>query len=462
VFIMDVGGMHLLNDREFIAANVTGTTIELTDPYSGTNIDTTAMSAYTSGGTVHQVHAGSQQPAFHIANNVITGREACVDISGVNGCYVCENDLTNFGNALYNRRTYAAFTITGITQANPGVVTYTGADPSNNEWVFITGVVGMTEVNNRAFKVANVNAGANTFELSGENTNPHTAYVSGGQFTLVGAATHVWLKNYRESFIANNTHTSDVGGGVNVYLDAIGTGAQALDAAIFGGHFSTNSATNAIKVTAGNTRTTILHPYIVHDRYTLPIDDATAQASTGTMMFVPRGVDNEEYDMRYTAENATRNPKLNLYRDSFTPAANDLLGAVQFIGNDAGLERTNYGAIEGRIDDPTAGSEDGGLNIYAMTAGTETKVSHLSSTAWTTTLPFTVLSGTAAPAGGTTGSGIKLSSVANFGIFFGSGVPTLSAAQGSLYLRRDGSSTSTRAYINTDGGTTWTSITTAA
>ena len=74
----------------------------------------------------------------------------------------------------------------------------------------------------------------------------------------------------------------------------------------------------------------------------------------------------------------------------------------------------------------------------------------------------TAFSATAIPAGGTTGSGLKVSSTSNFGIFFGSGAPTLSAAKGSLYLRSDGSSTSTRAYINTDGATTWTAITTAA
>jgi hypothetical protein len=39
---------------------------------------------------------------------------------------------------------------------------------------------------------------------------------------------------------------------------------------------------------------------------------------------------------------------------------------------------------------------------------------------------------------------------------------SLTAAQGSLYLNTAGNSTTTRAYINTDGGTTWTSITTAA
>ena len=47
-------------------------------------------------------------------------------------------------------------------------------------------------------------------------------------------------------------------------------------------------------------------------------------------------------------------------------------------------------------------------------------------------------------------------------IVFGSGAPTASAPKGSLYLRTDGSSTTTRAYINTDAGTTWTAITTAA
>ena len=68
----------------------------------------------------------------------------------------------------------------------------------------------------------------------------------------------------------------------------------------------------------------------------------------------------------------------------------------------------------------------------------------------------------AVPAGGTAGTGYRFSSTANFGIFFGSGAPTLSAAQGSLYIRSDGSATNNRAYINTDGGTTWTAISTAA
>lgn len=73
---------------------------------------------------------------------------------------------------------------------------------------------------------------------------------------------------------------------------------------------------------------------------------------------------------------------------------------------------------------------------------------------------LTVDSGTAPAAGGM--SAILMSSTANLGIYVGSGAPTVAAAKGSLYLRTDGSGTTDRAYINTNGSTTWTALTTVA
>jgi len=67
---------------------------------------------------------------------------------------------------------------------------------------------------------------------------------------------------------------------------------------------------------------------------------------------------------------------------------------------------------------------------------------------------------TAIAAGGT--EAFTVSSTGGFGVFFGSGAPTVSAAKGSLYLRSDGSTTNDRMYVNTDGSTTWTAVTTAA
>lgn len=72
----------------------------------------------------------------------------------------------------------------------------------------------------------------------------------------------------------------------------------------------------------------------------------------------------------------------------------------------------------------------------------------------------TVAGTTAVTAGGAIALTIGSTSAPN--IYFGSGAPTVSAPQGSLYLRTDGSSTSTRLYVNTNGSTTWTNVTTAA
>ena len=74
-------------------------------------------------------------------------------------------------------------TVSGITQANPAVVTASSHGFSNGDFVIITGVVGMTQVNGKTFKVADKTT--NTFELQDVdgtdiNSSAFTAYSSGG------------------------------------------------------------------------------------------------------------------------------------------------------------------------------------------------------------------------------------------------------------------------------------------
>jgi len=74
-------------------------------------------------------------------------------------------------------------TISGITQANPAVVTATSHGYSNGDEVVISSVVGMTEVNSKRFLVADKTT--NTFELQNKdgtdiNSSAFTAYSSGG------------------------------------------------------------------------------------------------------------------------------------------------------------------------------------------------------------------------------------------------------------------------------------------
>ena len=79
----------------------------------------------------------------------------------------------------------------------------------------------------------------------------------------------------------------------------------------------------------------------------------------------------------------------------------------------------------------------------------------------TATSTITALSGSGLTAGGAAAF-IGTNVAAGMGIYMGSGAPTIAAAKGSLYLRSDGSGTGDRAYINTNGSTTWTALTTAA
>lgn len=75
--------------------------------------------------------------------------------------------------------TNAAATITGITQANPAVITTSAAHGlANGDRFIVSGVVGMSELNNRWFVAAGVTA--TTVQLTGVNSTTYTAWSSGG------------------------------------------------------------------------------------------------------------------------------------------------------------------------------------------------------------------------------------------------------------------------------------------
>jgi hypothetical protein len=95
------------------------------------------------------------------------------------------------------------------------------------------------------------------------------------------------------------------------------------------------------------------------------------------------------------------------------------------------------------------------------TFGAATSVTSLAATTISATGNITADSATGLVAGGASAF-IATNVAAGMGIYVGSGAPTVAAAKGSLYLRSDGSGVADRAYINTNGSTTWTAISTVA
>lgn len=80
--------------------------------------------------------------------------------------------------------------ITAITRASPGVVTANSHGLATNDYVWISGVSGMTQINNAAYRVVRVDAnrvslqyksGTNWYALNTTSANGYSSYTSGGQ-----------------------------------------------------------------------------------------------------------------------------------------------------------------------------------------------------------------------------------------------------------------------------------------
>lgn len=124
------------------------------------------------GGTVY---------AAEVKNSAVATRAIPFEFSTIQA-YIIELGAGYFRFYRDNAPIVEQGTITGVTQANPAVVTSTAHPFSNGETVTISGIVGMAELNNRSFTIANTTA--NTYELQGEDSTLHFAYISGGLGTV--------------------------------------------------------------------------------------------------------------------------------------------------------------------------------------------------------------------------------------------------------------------------------------
>ena len=69
------------------------------------------------------------------------------------------------------------------------------------------------------------------------------------------------------------------------------------------------------------------------------------------------------------ADTSAGGPHMTLHRDSQSPANNDVLGKIQFKGNDSSGATIRYGSINAKIKDVTNGEDDSALEFVARKAG---------------------------------------------------------------------------------------------
>lgn len=151
--------------------------------------------------------------------------------------------------------------ITAITNANPCVVTYTGADNyANGDQVYISGITGAIGdyLNGRTFKVAGLNAGANTFQLNyldgtAVNSTGFGSYTSGGTveeiYTLTTVYSTAELPELKYSQIAN-TLIITVADNYPRKVTRVSDTSWSLDNALTGNNLNTQTNMNVSTVGA--------------------------------------------------------------------------------------------------------------------------------------------------------------------------------------------------------------------
>src|SRR4051812_32148410 len=84
--------------------------------------------------------------------------------------------------------------ITGISKANPAVVTAPGHGRATGDLVYLSEILGMTELNGDLY-VITVLSGS-TFSLTGINSTGYGTYTSGGKIDVASLSTWCELTDY--------------------------------------------------------------------------------------------------------------------------------------------------------------------------------------------------------------------------------------------------------------------------
>ncbi len=324
---------------------------------------------------------------------------------------------------------------------------------------------------------------------SGGATNNEAVHIVPGKYGVRVTGTSISTATAKYGYLSDITHDANVTAGYGFYAaDAVGATATTLGG-IYVGQTTTAAAftlTNRYGVYidniakgAGSTITNDYGLYIVGPTQggttnigafigaggvqvfggNLIVSNAAGpQTNMGIAVGGTQLVGTSQYAFQAnpTFSSASTTAGYGLYLGATTAAAgfthtNHYGVYIDAVAKGAGSTITNrYGLY---IVNPTDG---GTLNRAIFISGAAAIVDNQGK--------YTALSGTAVPAtAGAVAAGAPFTGNSNgMTIEWTTDAPTHTRPKGSLCLNLGGSSTSTRAYINTDGAGTWTAITTAA
>ena len=166
-------------------------------------------------------------------------------------------------------------TITAATQTNPVALTITAHGMTTGAQVQVTGVVGMTQLNDKIYIATVVDA--NTITLNGVDGTAFTAYTSGG------SATYGTFYVAKESAVMANFT-----GGNSLSTDHFGSVGVAANMDAFTPAFATTYSSNGFAQKLGNSANQVLSPDLTGNNAvlrSLGIPIAAGMSTSGSNLF---------------------------------------------------------------------------------------------------------------------------------------------------------------------------------
>ena len=162
-----------------------------------------------------------------------------------------------------------ALTVTGITKANPAVLTYTGTDPANGDYTLLK-IQGMSQLDYRVVRVANVNTGSNTYEAEGVDSTLYDTFTSGTAEVITFGTTLSTIADNVNKQIPGNANPINITMTAN--WDPADVGITALKTA------SDSKAVRAVRITFSDSTKVLFAGYVGATNF--PTGSAQGKVST--------------------------------------------------------------------------------------------------------------------------------------------------------------------------------------
>ncbi len=232
-------------------------------------------------------------------------------------------------------------------------------DASGTNWLQADTDGAVRLYHNNSNKLATTSTGVDVTGNATFADNGQAIFGAGSDLTILHNGSDSTITNATGTLTIQNTAddedvdivSDDGSGGTAVYFRADGSSGQAK-------LYHNNAGTGTLRLNTSSDGIDIVGHADIEGHFTATDGCTITTADNSTQL-----------TLTSTDDDATEGPRLDLRRDSASPANGDLIGTIRYLGDDDGGTTTVFGEIQLEADDVPDGSEDGEMRLMIRNNG---------------------------------------------------------------------------------------------